>query len=184
MKFMELPLKGAFIIEPEPIGDTRGFFARTFCANSFKEHGLTADIAQCNISQNLKKGTLRGLHYQAKPHEEDKLVRVTRGALFDVIVDLRKDSSTFLKWVGVELTANNRKMIFIPKGFAHGFQTLEDNTEVFYQMSNFYNPEASRGLAWDHPKLAIQWPSGPRIISEKDQSYQNDVLDFEVPSQK
>ncbi|MBP1735805.1 MAG: dTDP-4-dehydrorhamnose 3,5-epimerase, partial [Deltaproteobacteria bacterium] len=154
--------------------DERGFFARSFCAKEFKEHGLNQNIAQCNISYNGKKGTLRGMHYQAAPHEEAKLVRCTMGAIYDVIIDLRPDSSTFKKWIGVELTKENRRMLYVPEGFAHGFQTLEDHTEVLYQMSEFHHPEWARGVRWNDPTFGIFWPVNVEIISIGDQQY----LDF------
>ena len=172
MIFRETKLKGAFIIEPERLEDERGLFARTFCKEEFKAHGLNSRVVQCNISFNKKKGTLRGMHYQVAPHEEAKLVRCTRGAIYDVIVDLRPDSPTFKQWVAVELTADNHRMLYIPEGFAHGFQTLEDNTEVFYQMSESYHPESARGIRWDDPMFGIKWPNvRHRIVSEIDQSY-------------
>lgn len=172
MKFTETKLKGAYIIEPELITDERGFFARSWCQKEFTERGLNPNLVQCNISFNLKKGTLRGMHYQAKPHEEAKLVRCTRGAIYDVIIDIRPDSPTFKQWVAVELTAENHKMLYIPEGMAHGFQTLVDNTEVFYQMSEFYDPELARGVCWDDPKFQIIWPEvDERVISDKDLSY-------------
>jgi dTDP-4-dehydrorhamnose 3,5-epimerase len=153
MIFTETRLKGAFIIEPEKLDDERGFFARTYCQKEFKDHGLNPVVAQCNISFNRVKGTLRGLHYQIAPYEEAKLVYCTKGAIYDVIIDLRASSLTFKKWFGVDLTAENRRMLYIPEGFAHGFQTLEDDTEVFYQMSEFYNPEYARGIRWNAPAL-------------------------------
>jgi dTDP-4-dehydrorhamnose 3,5-epimerase len=171
MIFTEIKLKGAFIIEPERQEDERGFFARTFCQEEFKAHGLNTNWVQCNISFNKKKGTLRGMHYQVAPHEEIKLVRCTMGAVYDVIIDLRPTSTTFKQWVAVELTAENRRMLYIPERFAHGFQTLVDNTEVFYQMSEFYNPESSKGIRWDDPAFNIHWPSNKRIISTRDQQY-------------
>lgn len=172
MKFTETQLKGAYIIELEVIQDERGFFARSWCHQEFATKGLNPSLVQCNISFNCKKGTLRGMHYQAKPHEEAKLVRCTMGAIYDVIVDIRPDSSTFKQWVAVELTAKNRKMLYIPEGFAHGFQTLEDNTEVFYQMSQFYRPESGKGIPWDDPNLKITWPEvDQRVISDKDLNY-------------
>ena len=172
MIFRETKLKGAFIIEPERLEDERGLFARTFCEEEFKAHGLNSRVVQCNISFNKKKGTLRGMHYQVAPHEEAKLVRCTRGAIYDVIVDLRPDSPTFKQWVAVELTADNHRMLYIPEGFAHGFQTLEDNTEVFYQMSELYHPESARGVRWDDPVFGIEWPKiHHRIVSEIDQGY-------------
>lgn len=172
MKFTETKLKGAYIIEPKLITDERGFFARSWCQKEFTERGLNPNLVQCNISFNLKKGTLRGMHYQAKPHEEAKLVRCTMGAIYDVIIDIRSESPTFKQWVAVELTAENRKMLYIPEGMAHGFQTLLDNTEVFYQMSEFYHPELAGGVRWDDPVFQILWPEfNTRVISEKDLSY-------------
>ncbi len=171
MVFVETPLRGAYVIEIERQEDERGFFARSWCEREFAAKGLDHHLVQCNVSFNKRKGTLRGLHYQIPPHGEVKLVRCTKGALFDVIVDLRKQSSTFLQWFGVELTASNHKMLYIPKLFAHGFQTLEDETEVFYQMSAFYEPPAAKGLRWNDPKLGINWPEAHRTISEKDRLY-------------
>lgn len=176
MIFIESKLKGAFIIEPEKSEDERGFFARTFCQKEFEDHGLNTKVAQCNISFNRKKGTLRGMHYQITPHEEAKLVRCTSGAIYDVIIDLRQTSPTFGRWMTAELTAKNHKMIYAPEGFAHGFQTLEDNTEVFYQMSEFYYPEYARGVRWDDPKFGIKWPRDDRIISKNDQKYKDFLL--------
>lgn len=172
MIFAETKLKGAYIIEPERLEDERGFFARTFCQEEFAAHGLRTRFVQCSISFNKKKGTLRGMHYQVAPHEEAKLVRCTMGAIYDVIIDLRPGSPTFTQWVAVELTAQNRKMLYIPEGLAHGFQTLEDDTEVFYQMSEFYHPECARGVRWDDPVFGIKWPKiHHRIVSEIDQRY-------------
>ena len=173
MIFVETPLQGAYVIEMEKREDERGFFARSWCAREFAAKGLEHDLVQCNVSFNKRKGTLRGLHYQIPPHAEVKLIRCTKGSLLDVIVDLRKDSPTFLKWFAVELTAINYRMFYIPKLFAHGFQTLEDETEIFYQMSSFYEPAASRGLRWDDPRLGINWPDASRTISKKDQAYRN-----------
>jgi len=167
----ETSLKGAFVIEPERVEDERGFFARTYCRDSFLSHGLNPNLAQCNISFNRRKGTLRGMHFQIKPHEESKLVRVTRGAVYDVIIDLRSGSPTFRKWVAVELSADNRSLLYIPEGFAHGFQTLQDETEVFYQMSEFYHPQSARGVRWDDPAFGIEWPIYEKIISKKDRQY-------------
>jgi len=169
--FKELPLAGAFLIEPERIGDERGFFARTWCRREFEARGLSTEIVQCNVSFNPKKGTLRGMHYQAPPHEEVKIVRCTMGSVYDVIVDLRPDSPTRRKWVGLELTGENRRMLYVPKGFAHGFLTLVDNAEVFYQISEFYHPESARGVRWDDPALGIRWPQAPQVMSERDRSY-------------
>ena len=171
MIFTETTLAGAYVIELEKIEDERGFFARSWCAQEFTTQGLESKLVQCNVSYNKKVGTLRGLHYQVAPYEEAKLVRCTRGALFDVIVDLRKDSLTFLQWFGVELTATNYKMLYIPEHFAHGFQTLEDDTEIFYQMSEFFHPEAARGIRWDDPSVAVMWPRVERTISKRDQAY-------------
>jgi len=173
MIFTETKLKAAYIIEPEALEDERGFFARTFCQEEFKAHGLNPCIAQCNISFNKKKGILRGMHYQAVPHEEAKLVRCTMGAIYDVIIDLRPDSSTYTQWVSIELTAENRRMLHIPEGFAHGFQTLTDNTEVFYQMSEFYHPECARGVRWDDAAFSIKWPIASPIVSDRDREYPN-----------
>lgn len=171
MIFLETPLQGAYVIEVEKLEDERGFFARSWCVREFATKGLDPHLVQCNVSFNKRKGTLRGLHYQIPPHAEVKLVRCTKGSLFDVIVDLRKDSPTFLKWVGVELTASNHRMLYIPKLFAHGFQTLEDDTEIFYQMSEFYEPAASKGLRWNDPRLDISWPDIGGVMSQKDQAY-------------
>lgn len=171
MIFVETKLKGAFIVEPEKLEDERGFFARTFCQKEFEAHGLNPRLVQCSVSYNEKKGTLRGMHYQAFPYAEAKLVRCTRGAVYDVIVDLRYDSPTFKHWVAVELSAENHRMLYIPEGCAHGFQALEDNTEVVYQMSEFYHPESARGVRWDDPAFRITWPIKDVIISIKDASF-------------
>src|SRR5688500_15699112 len=168
MIFTETKLKGAVIIDIEPHEDERGFFARSWCVDEFKKHGLNPRLVQCNISFNKKRGILRGMHYQAEPYEEAKLVRCTMGALYDVIVDLRSDSSTFKKWFSAELTSQNRRALYVPEGFAHGFQTLVDDTEVFYQMSEFFHPECARGVRWDDPAFAIDWPFTPPTISLKD----------------
>lgn len=171
MKFIETPLKGSYIIEAEPIEDERGSFARSWCQREFAEHGLNTRVVQCNISFNRKRGTLRGMHFQIEPFAEAKLVRCTRGAIYDIIIDLRENSPSFKRWFSVKLSETNQKMLYIPEGFAHGFQTLKDNTEVFYQMSEFYYPEYSRGLRWNDPFFSIKWPDGERIISKKDQEY-------------
>jgi len=169
MIFRPTELPGAFVIEPERIGDERGFFARTWCRDEFAAHGLSADLVQCNVSYNARQGTLRGMHYQAAPHAEVKLVRCTRGAIFDAIIDVRPESPTYRGWIGVELTAENGRMLYIPEGFAHGFQTLRDETEVFYQMSTQYRAASSRGLRWDDPAVGISWPpAGSRVISDRD----------------
>lgn len=168
MIFTETELGGAYIIDPELLEDERGAFARVFCASEFQAKGLAANFPQCSISTNRKKGTLRGLHYQIEPCAETKLVRCTMGTLYDVIVDLRPDSPTFKQWTACELSAENRKTLYIPKGFAHGYQTLADNTEVFYQISEFFAPGYSRGIRWDDPAFKISWPSEEKIISLKD----------------
>jgi len=169
--FRETALKGAYVIEPERKEDSRGFFARTWCRDEFASHGLSAALVQCNISYNHKKGTLRGMHFQRAPHAEVKLVRCTAGAIFDVIIDLRPDSPTYTKHVSVVLSCTNRHMLYIPEGMAHGFQTLEDGTEVFYQMSHWYDALSAAGVRWDDPQFGIPWPSDTRIIAERDQAY-------------
>jgi dTDP-4-dehydrorhamnose 3,5-epimerase len=171
MIFRETELRGAFIIEPELIPDERGFFARTWSEEDFASRGLNSKIVQCNSSFNRQRGTLRGMHYQIPPHAEAKLVRCTAGAIYDVIVDLRMDSPTWLKWIGMELIASNPSMVYIPEGFAHGFQTLEDDTEVFYQVSEYYHPESARGARWDDPAFGISWPLSISVISERDRSH-------------
>lgn len=165
------PLAGTYVIEPERVTDERGFFARMFSAQEFRHAGLDADVNQSSVSVNTRAGTLRGMHYQAAPHEESKLVRCTRGKIYDVAVDLRKDSHTFKSWFSVELSAENRLGLFIPKGCAHGFQTLTPDSEVFYQISQPYEPAASRGVRWDDPAFNVRWPAAERIISQRDRSY-------------
>jgi dTDP-4-dehydrorhamnose 3,5-epimerase len=169
--FTETELSGAFIIDAERLEDERGFFARTWCQREFEARGINARLAQCSVSFNKKKGTLRGMHYQTAPHEEAKLVRCTMGAIFDVIIDLRRQSATFKKWVAVELNEHNRRMLYVPEGFAHGFQTLEDDTEVSYQMSEFYAPEHAGGVRWNDPGFQIRWPEAEPLISPRDQQY-------------
>jgi dTDP-4-dehydrorhamnose 3,5-epimerase len=173
MRFIETPLAGAWVIEPEPIGDERGSFARTFDAGEFETRGLNPAVAQCNASLNFRRDTLRGMHYQAEPHGESKLVRCVRGAIFDVAVDLRRDSPSFCGWHGVELNANSPRAFYIPAGLAHGFQTLADDTEVLYQMGHRYVPEAARGVRFDDPAFGIEWPEPhrARTVSERDHSY-------------
>jgi dTDP-4-dehydrorhamnose 3,5-epimerase len=168
MIFTPTKLAGAYIIEPEPHVDVRGFFARTFCAREFGEKGLVTAFVQCSVSVNRRRGTLRGLHYQQSPACEAKLVRCTSGALHDVMVDLRPESPTYLQHLGVELTAQNRRALYIPEMFAHGLQTLADETEVFYQISQYYAPDKSTGLRFDDPKLGIQWPLPVAEINDKD----------------
>lgn len=172
MIFKPLALAGACLVELEAIADDRGFFARSWCLKTFEESGLNSNLVQCNVSFNKKRGTLRGLHYQATPHAEVKLVRCTRGKIWDVIVDLRTASPTFKRWEAVELTPENLKMLYIPEGFAHGFQTLVDDTEVSYQMSEYYHPECSRGVRYDDPAFAIDWPPMEQIISKRDLNYE------------
>lgn len=172
MIFRETKLAGVFVIDAEPIADERGAFTRTFCAREFAAHGLETAIAQCSASFNAKKGTLRGLHYQAPSHSEAKLVRVTAGAIYDVAVDLRAGSPTYGQWAAAELTAENRRMLYIPKGCAHGFQTLMDASELFYQIAEFYEPASARGLRWDDDDLGITWPDKDApILSERDRSF-------------
>ena len=171
MIFSEIKLKGVFLIELEKIIDERGFFARSWDKDIFEKNGCNTNLVQCNISFNKKKGTLRGMHFQDSPHQEVKLVRCTKGKIFDVIIDLRENSITKNQWFGVELSENNGKMLYIPEGFAHGFQTLEDDSEVFYQMSEFYHPELSKGKKWDDPIFNITWPISKPIISIKDSEW-------------
>ena len=171
MKFVETGLSGAWLIKPELIPDERGFFARTWCRNEFADKGLNPNLAQCNISYNKVCGTLRGMHYQKVPHAEAKLVRCTQGGIYDVIVDLRNDSKTFTQWFGAELTAENRKALYVPEGFAHGFLTLKDDAEVLYQMTEFFHAECTAGVRWNDPAFSIQWPIDVKVISERDQNY-------------
>jgi dTDP-4-dehydrorhamnose 3,5-epimerase len=171
MRFTQTQLKGAFTIEPEKLEDERGFFARSWCQKEARAYGLTPNWVQCNISFNKRKGTLRGMHYQAPPCAEAKLVRCTMGAIYDVIIDLRVQSPSYKQWMAIELSAENRRMLYIPEGFAHGFITLADNSEIFYQMSEFYAPVHARGIRWDDPAFAIRWPFTPEVISGQDQSY-------------
>lgn len=168
MIFTDTPLGGAYVIEVERMVDERGFFARSWCEREFRSHGLNPRLVQCSVSFNLRKGTLRGMHYQVAPYEEAKLVRCTRGAAYDVILDLRRESPTFRRWFATELSADNHRMIYVPEGFAHGFQTLEDDTELFYQMTEEYYPEAARRVRWDDTAFGISWPPGQRIISPRD----------------
>jgi dTDP-4-dehydrorhamnose 3,5-epimerase len=170
MIFRETPLPGAWLLEPERFEDERGFFARTFCRSDFAERGLDPEVAQCSVSYNHRRGTVRGMHFQIAPHEEVKLVRVTRGALWDVIVDLRPDSPTFKGTFAVILSAAAGNQLYIPKGMVHGFQTLEDSTEIFYQISVPYAPDSARGYRWDDPAFAIPWPEPVTMMSEKDRN--------------
>jgi len=171
MRFIPTHLAGAYLIEPETVSDERGFFARTWCRNEFAGKGLNPNLVQCNISYNKARGSARGMHYQKVPHAETKLVKCTQGAVYDVIIDLRSGAKTFTQWFGVELTAENRKALYVPEGFAHGFITLKDDTEVSYQMSEFFHAECAAGVRWDDPVFAIQWPIDVKVISERDQNY-------------
>lgn len=170
MRFFETELKGAFVIEPEPRTDERGFFARTYCAEEFVQHGLRPEVVQANLSYNVRKGTLRGLHFQVAPKAESKLVRCSAGAVYDVIVDLRPDSPTFRRWIGVELTSQNHRMLYVPEGFAHGFQTLVDDAEVCYQVSAPYSPAHEGGVRWNDPAFGIVWPEPVTMISDRDRN--------------
>ena len=170
MKFSETKIPGVFEIWIEPKSDERGFFARSWCAQEFERHGLSPKLVQCSVSLSTHKGTLRGMHYQAAPYQEAKLVRCTTGAIFDVAIDLRPHSPTFKSWVAAVLTAKLRNMLYVPEGCAHGFLTLEDNTEVFYQMSEVFNPDSARGVRWDDPAFQIAWPAKVEQISERDRN--------------
>jgi dTDP-4-dehydrorhamnose 3,5-epimerase len=171
VRFTELELAGVFLIELERIEDERGFFARAWGADELEERGLESRVAQCNLSLSGKSGTIRGLHFQRPPYEEVKLIRCLHGAFHDVVVDLRSDSSSYKRWLGVDLTAENRRMLYVPKGFAHGFQTLVDNTEAFYMVSEFFTPDAEAGVRYDDPSFGITWPLSPTVISDKDRSW-------------
>jgi dTDP-4-dehydrorhamnose 3,5-epimerase len=171
MKFTETKLKGAFVVEIEKLSDDRGFFARSWCQKEFEAHGLSSEVVQANVSYNRKKGTIRGMHYQIAPYQECKLVRCTRGAIYDVIIDLRLNSPTYRQWTGVELTADNYTMFFVPEDFAHGFQTLTDETEITYQVSQFYTPGSEKGIRFDDPTFDILWPLEVTVISDKDRTW-------------
>lgn len=172
MHFVPTKLAGVFVVEPERFADDRGHFARTWCVREFAERGLETKLVQCSTSYNRRRGTLRGMHYQAAPHEEVKLVRCTRGAAYDVVIDLRPGSPTHRQWVAVELSAENGVAVYIPGGCAHGYQTLTDDTELVYLMSEFYHPESARGVRWDDPAVGIEWPECPeRIIAPRDRSF-------------
>jgi dTDP-4-dehydrorhamnose 3,5-epimerase len=171
MTFDETVISGVFEIRINRMPDNRGFFARTWCRNEFEEHGLDPVLKQCSISYNARKGTLRGMHYQAAPFAESKLVRCTQGAIYDVVLDLRTQSPSFKNWIAVTLTAENGNMVYVPKGCAHGFLTLQDETEVFYQMSEVYNAESARGVRWNDPTFAIAWPEKVEVISDRDHNY-------------
>ncbi len=171
MIFTETKLKGAYVLEIKKLTDDRGFFGRSWCKSEMEEHGLNGNVVQANTSLSKKKGTIRGMHYQKHPHEETKLIRCTRGAVYDVIIDLREDSPTYMQWVGVELTEDNYKMVYVPENFAHGFLTLTDNAEVYYLVTNYYTPNAESGIRYNDPAFNIQWPSSVNIVSDKDKSH-------------
>jgi dTDP-4-dehydrorhamnose 3,5-epimerase len=171
MIFTETKLKGAFLIDVNFIEDERGFFGRSYCSEEFLKHGITTPVLQTNLSHNKEKGTLRGMHMQIAPYLESKLVRCTSGAIYDVIIDMREESETYKQWIGAELTGENYRMLYVPEGFAHGFITLEDHTNVMYQVSQYYSPTAERCFRWDDPEFAIKWPLTPRIISKKDNAH-------------
>ncbi len=171
MIFVETPLQGAYLIQIEPCSDERGMFARGFCQREFLEHGLKTNIVQCNLSYNVKRGTLRGMHYQLQPMAEVKMVRCIRGTIYDIIIDVRPESKTYLKWYGVELTAENRTLLYVPEGFAHGYQSLGDNTEVFYMVTQYYAPEYERAMRWNDPLFRIKWPILDPILSDKDANH-------------
>jgi dTDP-4-dehydrorhamnose 3,5-epimerase len=171
MIFTETPLPGAFLIDMEPLADERGFFARTYCTEEFAALGLECEWRQCSVSCNTRKGTLRGLHYQSAPHEEHKLVRCTAGAIFDVILDIRPNSANFRRWFGAQLSAANHRALFVPPGLAHGFITLNDDTEVYYMISVPHAPEYAQGYRWDDPAFAIEWPIAPSVVSPRDAAY-------------
>jgi dTDP-4-dehydrorhamnose 3,5-epimerase len=174
MIFKPTEIEGAFLIDLEKLEDSRGFFARAFCRKEFEKYHLNPSMVQCNLSYNQHRGTLRGMHFQKKPYAEAKLVRCTAGAVFDVIIDLRPESGTYMKWIGVELTSENRRMLYVPEGLAHGYQTLTDHSEVFYQVSQYYIPAADSGVRWDDPVFGIAWPDAEkRLISEKDRHWPN-----------
>lgn len=176
MIFKSTNLQGVFEVEAEPNADERGFFARTWCREEFRTQDLNPELVQCSVSFNHQRGTLRGMHYQSAPYAEAKLVRCTRGSIYDVALDLRPDSATFLRWVAAELTADNRRAFYIPEGCAHGFLTLEDNTEVYYQISEFYHPGSARGVRWNDPAFRIAWPAEIALISERDRTYPDFAL--------
>jgi len=173
MIFTELELKGAYLVAVKKIEDDRGFFGRAWCKNEFLDHQLNPNFVQLNTSFSKKKGTIRGLHYQVDPYQEVKFIRCTRGRIWDVIIDLRPTSPTFMKWTGNELSADNYQMVYVPENFAHGFVTLEDDSEVYYPVTQFYTPGAERGLRWNDPAFNIQWPVAVSVVSEKDSSHED-----------
>jgi dTDP-4-dehydrorhamnose 3,5-epimerase len=173
MIFTKTNLEGAFVIRIQKLEDDRGFFARAFCQREFQEHGLNPNVVQCNISYNKQKGTLRGMHFQSAPHQEAKLVRCMQGAIYDVIIDIRLESETYMEHFTIHLSADNYKALYVPEGFAHGFLTLEENTHVFYQMSDFFSPGNARGFRWNDPAFNIEWPEEIQSISDRDANLPN-----------
>jgi dTDP-4-dehydrorhamnose 3,5-epimerase len=171
MIFTETKLNGAYVIEIKKLEDVRGFFSRVWCKNELEAYGLISDIVQINTSYSKKRGTLRGMHYQVEPNQENKIIRCTKGAIYDVIIDLRPKSPTYKKWLGIELTAENYKMLYVPEDFAHGFQTLEDDTEVVYQVSQFYSPQSEQGVRYNDSAFGIRWPIDVRVITDKDKNW-------------
>jgi dTDP-4-dehydrorhamnose 3,5-epimerase len=169
--FKPTELPGAYLIEPDRRSDVRGYFARTYCEREFTDQGLEPHVSQCSVSYNHRKGTLRGMHYQSAPFEEVKVVRCNRGSIYDVVIDLRPESPSYKKWFAAQLDEENGKMLYIPRGFAHGFQTLADDTEVYYQMSQVFSPEHARGVRWNDPAFSVAWPDADRIILDRDQNY-------------
>jgi dTDP-4-dehydrorhamnose 3,5-epimerase len=179
MIFQQTDLSGVFIIEPELIGDERGFFACAWIASEFEQHGLNVNFRQSNIAFNALRGTIRGMHFQRHPYEEAKLTRCTRGKIYDVAIDLRPDSPTRYRWVGAELTSDNHRMLYVPEGFAHGYQTFTDDAEMFYQVSEYYHPECAEGVRWNDPAFDIRWPLPVSVITERDANYP--LLDLGMP---
>ncbi len=171
MKFIKTPLEGAYVVELEKREDERGFFARAFCVDEFAEHGLKTEIKQSNLSGSVQKGTTRGLHYQVAPMAEVKFIRCIKGSVFDVLVDMRPESPTYKQWFGIELTEENQTAIYIPEGFAHGHQTLEDNSQIMYLTTQVYSPEHERGIRWNDPAIGVKWPLEPTVVSDKDQAW-------------
>ena len=180
MIFRETPVDGVFIVEPEKIPDERGFFACSWLADEFAERGLNQQLVQCNVAFNKTRGTLRGMHFQIKPYEQTKLVRCTRGAVYEVALDLRSDSPTRYRWAAAELTSDNHRMLYIPEGFAHGYQTLTDDAEIFYQISEYYHAESESGVRWDDPAFAIDWPLPVTVIAKRDATYP--FIDLTTPA--
>ena len=182
MRIVETRFDKLFVIEPDRFTDERGFFARTFCVREFAERGLATEFVQCGTSYNARAGTVRGMHFQIPPHTETKLIRCTRGALLDTIVDIRQGATTYLESFSIELSADNGRLLYVPDGFAHGFQTLMDETEVFYHISSFYAPEAAAGLRWDDPALGIRWPLPVSVIGDVDRKWPLIEAQFRAPT--